>query len=390
VLLAVLVCLSQAPATAFADGGAPNLAYVTGGGASGSALTVVDIAKRQVTAQIPIGGGPTGVALSGDNRFAYVTESTANSLAIMDAHAQRVVDHMALGHQPTAILADPVASFNLLIVSESGDDTVVLLNVDTRKVLSRLHVGHHPAGLGLAAPGSGIASDIPSEAEIYVANTASDSVTVISTLQRKVIAQIPVPGGPVHVTIPATGGVAYVGTQSGTVVALSLARHQVLGTLLRLPSGPIGAMDYDAITNQIYVPAPSSAVVAVLAPASAGRGGGSPTLPSEPQRTLPLTGGPNAVAITSDGAFGFVTEHATGRLDMLDVPSHSVLTSLRVGGSPQAVITGAYPPVLDAQSVNAVAIVLALGVLAVVIIVAVVLLRRRYGGNSGAAAAKEA
>ena len=76
-------------------------------------------------------------------------------------------------------------------------------------------------------------------------------MTVISTLNRKsAFATISVPGGPLSVTVPATGGVAYVGTRAGTVVALSLARHKVIGTLLRLPTGPIGLMDYDAVTGQ--------------------------------------------------------------------------------------------------------------------------------------------
>src|SRR5262249_42876862 len=116
-LLVVGLCMAS-PASAHSGG--LDLAYVVGAGAKGDELVVVDIRKQvgrgQVTAQIPIGGGPSGVALSGDSRFAYVTQSSANSLAIVDAREQRVVDHMPLGRQPTALLFDPVASFNLLVV----------------------------------------------------------------------------------------------------------------------------------------------------------------------------------------------------------------------------------------------------------------------------------
>src|SRR5262249_31477351 len=138
VLLTVVllkVSLYMAP-TVSAHSGGLSLAYVVGGGAQRDELVAVDIGKQAgqgtVTARIPIGGGPAGVALSIDSRFAYVTQSAANSLAIVNARDQRVVDHMPLGRQPTALLFDPVASFNLLLVSESGDDTVAMLNADTR------------------------------------------------------------------------------------------------------------------------------------------------------------------------------------------------------------------------------------------------------------------
>src|SRR5579859_6051318 len=70
--LAWLLAFAGHPSIARADGGAPNLVYGAGAGANSGDLVVVDIAKRQVTAHIPIGGGPSAVALSGDSRFAYV------------------------------------------------------------------------------------------------------------------------------------------------------------------------------------------------------------------------------------------------------------------------------------------------------------------------------
>ena len=88
--LAALAFIFAALPSASADGGAPNLAYVAGGGPGGNDLVVIDVAKRQVTATIPVGGAPAAVVLSADGRFAYVTQSAANSLAIVDAAARKV------------------------------------------------------------------------------------------------------------------------------------------------------------------------------------------------------------------------------------------------------------------------------------------------------------
>src|SRR5258708_6159776 len=86
------------------------------------------------------------------------------------------------------------------------------------------------------------------DTDLYVANAADDSVSVISTKLRRVIAPLPARGGPLGVAIPPAGGVAYVGTRSGAVLAVSLSGHRLLGTVFHL-SGPAGAMGYEGPTG---------------------------------------------------------------------------------------------------------------------------------------------
>jgi hypothetical protein len=121
------------------------------------------------------------------------------------------------------------------------------------------------------------------------------------------------------------------------------------------------------------VPDSAANVVDVLRPATAGAGEPT-TLPAEPARTIAVAGGPTAVAITFDGAYGFVAARATGALVVLDAPSHHALATLDVGGHPQGIITGAYPPALGPQAALDVGIALysALG-LAVVVVIGFVL-----------------
>ena len=71
-----------APQPIYADGGAPNLAYVVGGGASGGDLVVIDIGQRRVTGHIHLGGDPEGVVLSVDGGLAYVTQAAADRVAL--------------------------------------------------------------------------------------------------------------------------------------------------------------------------------------------------------------------------------------------------------------------------------------------------------------------
>lgn len=224
-----------------------------------------------------------------------------------------------------------------------------------------------------------------------MANAGSDTVSVVGARSHAVLATVAVPGGPTSVVIPATGGVAYVATQAGGVYAVSLARHALLGKLLQLHGPGPAQMDYDAISGQVYVPDAAGNVVDVLRPATAGAGAVA-TLPAEPARTLAVPGGPAAAAITFDGAYGFVAASASGSLVMLDAPSHRVLTTLAVGGHPQGIITGAYPPVLGQQAAfyAGIALYVGLGVVFVAVVGFVLGWHKRLEGVLRRGSAKRA
>lgn len=379
-LLLAVVALSAAfawsvilPGTARADGGAPNLAYVAGGGTGGEDLVVIDIGNRAVTWRATIGGDPASALLSTDGRFAYVDEASKNVVAIVDARAHTVAASLPVGAAPAGMALDLSRNPNLVYVANSGSNTLTMLNPDARTVVATITVGQHPAGVAVALAGSGIVNSDPNDAEIYVANSGDNTVSVISAEHRTLLATIPVPGGPLNVVVPVAGGIAYVGTKAGTVVAIDLGTHKVLGTLLQR-NGPIGAMDYDAVTGQVYAPVASANAVEVLRPASPAGDGGAPSLPTEPLRTLPFAGGPDAVAITFDGAYGFVAERSTGRVTMLDTSAHTTLATIDVGGMPRGIITGSYPPVLDRTTATVVAVIvtiLLLGALAAGVVVVI-------------------
>lgn len=353
------VLLPTGAGAARADGGAPNLAYVAGAGQHGDDLAVLDIAARKVTGQVHLTGMPTSVVLSFDARYAYVTQAAANQVAVVDTSTLRVAATVAAGRHPQAIVLTGSAGANALFVTARDSNAVQIINADTWHPLATVPVGAQPLGEAVAAQGSGINDPDINDAELYVANSGSNSISVISTDRRRVIATIPTPASPIGVSIPATGGVAYVTTQTGAVLALSLARHTVLGTIFQLPAGHTpGQMDYNAVTGQISVPDPAGDTVYILRPASASDAGQSPSLPAEPARALPIAGGPAAVAITFDGAYTFVAARDAGRVVMIDTPTRQVLATIGVGGTPRGLVTGPYPPPVDRQTANIGAIVI--------------------------------
>ena len=347
--------------SARADGGAPNLAYVVGGGSQGDQLVVVDIAQRKVAWTVSLGSQPHSVVLSADGRFAYVTEAGANRVAIVDTSAHQVVGSMVVGSGPQAMAADPTSSLYSLFVANTKSNTLTALDAETQQARVTIPVGQEPVGVAVASPLSGISdSGDPSAREVYVANRASQTLSVVlvsdtndasDASKPHVAATIALPEAPCAITIPATGGVAYVATCTGKVLAVGLASHRVLGALFSDLGGTPGAMDYDAVTGQIYVPVPEKDRVVILRPAGVGADGGL-VAPAEPLRTLPFSGAPSAVAITFDGALGFVTERDSGRVEEIDVTTRQTLGVIAVGGAPGAVVTGPYPPALNREASN--------------------------------------
>ena len=385
-VLALLVGWSSGSPPVRADGGAPNLAYIVGGGSQGDQLVVVDIAQRKVAWTVSLGGQPHSVVLSADGRFAYVTEAGANRVAIIDTSARQVVGNVAVGSGPQAIAADPTSAVYSLFVANAKSNTLTAIDSNTQQARATIPVGKEPVAVAVASPMSGISdSGNPSIREVYVANRASQTLSVVlvndtgnagNAGDLRVAATIALPEPPCALSIPQTGGVAYVATCPGKVFAIGLASHRVLGTLFAHLGGAPGAMDYDAVTGQIYVPVSAQNQVVILRPAGVGADG-SLVAPAEPLRTLTLSGAPAAVAITFDGALGFITEGGSGRVEEIDVTSRQTLSTIVVGGSPRAVVTGPYPPALNRQTSSTVTAWI-YGVFALALVVLFVFMVRGY------------
>lgn len=134
-----------------------------------------------------------------DSRITRVTTGPAPSVVAADLHPG--VDYGLLPN-PAALgtaLADPTglaldAAARLLYVAAQGTDRIGVLAADSLAVLARIEVGGTPgAAVDTRAKRGprGLALH-PSGAWLYVANRLSDTLTVIDTATRGVVAEVPV------------------------------------------------------------------------------------------------------------------------------------------------------------------------------------------------------
>src|SRR5215471_9155798 len=87
-----------------ADGGAPNLAYVSG---ATNGIGVIDVSQQKVTSSISVDGDPQMILLSLDGRYLYVTQPTLGRVAIISARTGKIICTTSLAGQPSLLALGP-------------------------------------------------------------------------------------------------------------------------------------------------------------------------------------------------------------------------------------------------------------------------------------------
>ncbi len=365
-IISTLSCLCLfllVPMAVYADGGAPNRAYVAG---AANGIGIIDISQQKIIGHISVSGDPHMTLLSLDGNYLYVTEPRLKRVAVIVAGTGATFCTTSLPGHPTLLAMDPNA--NILFAASNDASTVTSIDPVSCHIKHVFQLNKPIYGLGVAAVGTSLSAD--SGNQLWVSD-ASD-LTVFDDIKATQIKQIPIPEGPRYISIP-PGSAVYVTTQQGSVISVDLNSYKVQ-TLIS--GGSYSAMDFDENSGEIYVPDQKNNQLVVLEPINAGF-----SLPSEPGRIISLPAIPTSVAVTSDGQLAFVALQG-GKVAMLDIPTHQITTTFDVGGNPQFIITGLNPPVFAPNPQQARTLQNVLTVVAYVIVVALlivpVILFRRY------------
>ena len=315
------------PAVAYADGGAPQLAYVAG---ATRGVGVINIAQRRVSGSIAVSGNPRTILLSLDGAWLYVTQPALGQVAVIAASTGKTLCTAHTPGQPSFLALSKDAT----VLYAAGQDSTKVYAINPTNCAIQRTFDTHEAIYGLAVAASVAPNATPSTPnQIWI--TGTTMLTVFDATGH-LLGTVPIPGGPENISIPG-GFTAYVTTRQGTVVAVDLNTRKVIRTLLS--GGQFGTMDYDDTTGEVYVPDEQHNQLDVLSPVTTD----TPASTKEPIRVFHLDASPQSVAITNDGQLGFVAL-SNGHVLMLDIIGRSILATIAVGGTPHFVITGVYPP----------------------------------------------
>ena len=154
----------------------------------GSEAALLDLTKMTVERSVKIGVNPQAMALGNNSRYLVTASFDESSLSVIDTNSFEVIaTHPALTGMGLAVHPTKPIAYS----SESFDDTIQILDLETGKQLAKLSPGQWPTYSATSADGK----------YVYVAHEESDSVVTIDTETNKVVGKSAVGKGPIEVEV---------------------------------------------------------------------------------------------------------------------------------------------------------------------------------------------
>ncbi|MDZ4212238.1 MAG: YncE family protein, partial [Methylotenera sp.] len=107
---------------------AAPFAYVTNQG--DHTVSVVDLASHKVSATVPVGKAPVGVAIDPLSNRAYITNVESRSVSVLDMAQNKVIHEIQLGKiAPVGVVLNK--SGGQLFVADWFHDQILVIETDT-------------------------------------------------------------------------------------------------------------------------------------------------------------------------------------------------------------------------------------------------------------------
>jgi YVTN family beta-propeller protein len=304
-------------------------AYVTN--ATGSSMSVIDVATNTTVGTIPLPAGPRFVIINSAGSRAYVALATG-SLAVVDLVTTAVIATVPTG--PNSFLLTFSGDEAYVYVANNGGNTVTVVDTATNTVVTNIPVGPNALGIATTADGASV-----------WASRNSGQVLVIDTATNTVTATFATGIRPVGISFTPDGLFAYLGHGLGSNVRVF--DTMTFALVATIPTG-LNAFD-NAITpdgTKVYQTNQGGNSVSVIATAT-----------NTVVATVPIPS-PVDVAITPDGAFAYVPSVPANAVFVIDTVLDTVVAAVPSGPAPIGVAIARViqvPPVVasDNASVSA-------------------------------------
>lgn len=280
-------------------------------------VSVIDTKTRKIDGKpIPDIDEPYGLATTPDGRYLYIVSHVIKNapITIIDLKTMNVVDKpISVGSYPKEITISPDGKY--AYVSNWQDDTVSVIDTTLKKVIATINVGSCPLGIAFT----------PDSKFAYVVNHWTTHMSIIDTTSKKTIARTVYTGsGAGGVVIEPNGKFAFVTTgSSNKVIAINLDNNNIETEIVvgKIPS-------WIAITPNgkfAYVTNSKSNSVSVIDVAKQTIVGEQISVGTKPER----------IAITPDGLYAFVTNSKDNTVSVINLITNKVVGSpIPVGDSP--------------------------------------------------------
>jgi YVTN family beta-propeller protein len=279
---------------------------------------------------------PIGLAYDSNNKYVYVTNygdgssnsnneaAGANKVSIIDTSTNKVIDTVSVSRKPLAITYNP--SNNHVYVANTGSDTVSVIDTSrNNNIISNIAIGHFPGNSS-----SGLAYN-SNNGNIYVSNIGSDSVSEIDASTNAVTSTIKQLFNPAGVAYDHVNSHVYItNKEANTVSVIDTSRNnKVIATI------PVGkypsAIIFDSDNGHVYVANTGSDnfrdTISVI-----------DTSINKVIATISVGNGPNGITLDSSSGKIYVTNTFSNNISVIDDSENKVITTISVGTNPYGIV----------------------------------------------------
>ncbi len=203
-------------------------------------ISLVGGATDTVTETLRVGADPVAVAVDPATDTVYVANYLGGTVAVIDGRTGAETGAVAVGATPQAIAVDPAT--DIVYVTHFADNTVSVIDGATSRLIGTLSVGADPKALAVD----------PATDTVYVANASNDTISVIDGATYTVTATIAVGAGPDAVALDPSTGTVYVGNAGGHSVSLIDGATGAVTETLHLEASP-AAIGASEVSHMAYV-----------------------------------------------------------------------------------------------------------------------------------------
>jgi len=278
---------------------------------------------------------PYTVTINAAGTKAYVTNSVTTTITIIDIATNTVIGIINNLNGPSGMVITPdqtTAYVNNYGVNSGTGSTVDVVDLNTNTIIGSIVVGLAPASLAITPDG-----DFVYVINYVDGNTGTGTISIIDTNTNTVISPtITGLSGPFGIAITPDGNYAYI-TNFGsnnfepigtTVTVVDLTTNAVIDTINLFsiqPSGiaitPDGRFVYVSNYNSLYSGISFTDLVA---------GAGTVNIIDIATNTvippvIEVDQAPDAIAITSDGTFAYVSNYSSNTVNGIALPTFEIM-----------------------------------------------------------------
>ena len=219
-----------------------------------SGVTVIDTNSLKVAGRIVTGAGHHEISFTDDDKYAFVTNKLAGTLSFIEVRKLAKIKELKIGLAPTALAFSSLSK--MLYVVNEGDGDVVAIDGLRHTELTRIKL----------KPGLHTLRFMPGDRYGFVANKATNTVSIFDVSANRLMQDVPV--GPDPDQIAFTQDFAYVRSRgSEFVTMINLTRLGKEGgeiSITRFPAGQKAPREssYSSLADMV-IPAPEQGAVLV-------------------------------------------------------------------------------------------------------------------------------